>query len=816
MTRLGAVNASGSPADERSDELLRALASKSLIGVFVVQEGRFVYLNPRFETSTGYSASDLIGQDCFTLVVDQDRERVRDCARRMLKGLLTTPYEYQVRAKDGELRSVLETVTSVTYQGRRASLGSFMDITDRKRVEDELKANLSLYSATVESTADCILVVDRTGRIVSFNSRFVTIWGLPEEILEARDDARALAFVLDQLTEPERFIEKVRELYATPEAESFDVLDLRDGKVYERHSRPQRIEGETIGRVWSFRDVSERRREEQQRALLSAVVEATTDMVFISNLEGDGVYVNAAGRRLLGIAPDLRVQGDVMVEHMPEWAKRRLMDEALPTVRRDGAWSGELAYTDPCGSEIPVSQVIVAHGSDASVQHYSAIARDISEQKRLQVRLSELADRDPLTGLFNRRRFQDELQTRLDEPSSRESGHALLILDVDQFKDVNDSLGHAVGDEVLVALAAVLAAEIRPDEVIARLGGDEFAILVPLADEAASLRVAERLLDALRGHTFQAEDHLLSLTASIGIALFPKHGETTRELFSHADQALYGAKENGRDRATAYSSSKRRLHEVHARLEWRNRIRQAVEGNRLLLYAQPVISVKTGDFAAFELLLRMRPENGRIIPAESFVKIAERFGLIRAIDRWVVREAIQFLAESAYAGHQFAVAVNLSVKAFDDGELVELIRRELAQRDAPAGQLVLEVTETAAISNIAKAQRFINAVKTMGCRFALDDFGAGFSSFYHLKHLRVDYLKIDGGFIRGLARNEVDRELVKAMVGVAHALRIETVAEFVGDQDTMQLLRQLGVDYAQGFFLGRPCPLAEAMQRYAA
>jgi EAL domain-containing protein (putative c-di-GMP-specific phosphodiesterase class I) len=293
---------------------------------------------------------------------------------------------------------------------------------------------------------------------------------------------------------------------------------------------------------------------------------------------------------------------------------------------------------------------------------------------------------------------------------------------------------------------------------------------------------------------------------------FPDHGGTVDDLLRNAGLAIYEAKAAGGNRARVYDPESHAQALTGARLVWKERISGALEEDRFLLYCQPIVDLRTGDLFEYEALLRMVDEDGQILAPTAFLDVAERFGLIGDIDRWVVRRAIGLLADHQRAGRAIRLSVNLSGKAFDDAELLRLIRRELAAAGVDP-RLTLEVTETAAIADLDRAQEFISSLKELGCRFALDDFGVGFSSFSQLKHLPVDYLKIDGSFVRDLPRDEVDQRLVKTMVDLARALGRQTIAEFVQDEETVQLLRALGADYGQGNHLGQPVPAAEILER---
>jgi len=440
-----------------------------------------------------------------------------------------------------------------------------------------------------------------------------------------------------------------------------------------------------------------------------------------------------------------------------------------------------------------------------------ALAAAVSERRSFEAQLVHLVAHDPLTGLFSRRRFQEELSLQLALARRYGTRGALLFLDLDDFKSVNDSLGHRTGDELLISLARLLRERLRESDLLARLGGDEFAVVLPHVDGNQAQVLAGRLLETIRHHSITAKGQSIGITASIGIALFPEYGVTIEELLAHADRALYQAKEKGRNRLGVCAPDKDWQAQMEGRLKVEQRIRQALEEDLFLLYAQPILDLRSHRIEQYELLLRMVGEGGLILPPSNFLYIAERFGLIHDIDRWVVQQAIHLLARHSQAFPELGFSVNLSGKAFLDEELLPIIKRELERTSTNPASLILEITESAAIADTNQAQKFAHALKTLGCRFALDDFGVGFSSLSHLKHLPVDYLKIDGSFVRDLPNNPVDQHLVKAMVEVARALHKETIAEFVGSEETVQLLRQYGVDFAQGFYIGEPRAVSEVL-----
>ena len=430
------------------------------------------------------------------------------------------------------------------------------------------------------------------------------------------------------------------------------------------------------------------------------------------------------------------------------------------------------------------------------------------ELGRSRGELEYLAGHDSLTSLPNRRHIESAIETVIASCIDAGQPCAVLVLDLDGFKYINDSRGHAVGDRVLVQASRVLRAVLRPSDVIGRTGGDEFAAALPAISRDDAQGVVERMLEALRYEAIIVGDaRAVRITASIGMAfLEPKSPQSSRELLVEADVAMYHAKSAGRDRLALYSSSDPGQADLRGRHTWVERIQDALDLNSFVLHAQPILNLRTGQIDRYELLLRMVASDGTLVMPGDFLPSAERAGLIAQIDRWVITESCRILGEHQRAGSWPHFEVNLSGPSMGDPVILEVIERGLAQLPVPSG-LVIEVTETAAITDISRARAFAEHLESLGCEFALDDFGAGYGSFFYLKHLPFDYLKIDGEFVRGVATNRADQILVKSLVQIARELGKRTIAEFVEDQATLDTLHVLGVDFAQGYHIGRPAAL---------
>ncbi|MFZ6005290.1 MAG: sensor domain-containing protein [Actinomycetota bacterium] len=556
------------------------------------------------------------------------------------------------------------------------------DISARKEIEAELLSTLSLLSATLDSTDDGILVVDRDGAITSFNRKFAELWRIPEELLAAKDDAAAIAFVIEQVADPEVFLAKIAELYARPEAESRDVVHFLDGRVFDRYSQPQYVDGEIVGRVWSFSDVTER--------------------------------------------------------------------------------------------------------------------------KRLEAELAHQALHDSLTGLANQSLFRDRVEHALARREHRVGGIAVLFLDLDNFKTVNDSLGHSAGDLLLIGVTKRLEQCLRAADTAARLGGDEFAVLLEDAgSEQDVIDVAERLQAAFK-RTFTIDGTEVSASVSIGIA-FAAPGTSCDQLLRNADLAMYTAKRRGKGRFEAYEE------EMHAtaveRLQVEAELRRAIERDELSLEYQPIVELVSGRMIGVEALARWRhPVRGRVGP-DVFIPLAEETGLMEDIGHMVLTRACSDLVhwqESGAASPSFSVSVNLAPQQLIGRTLLADVEAALAAHPIEPSCLVLEITEGALMLDTDAAIANLQSLRALGVRIAVDDFGTGYSSLAYLQRFPIDILKIDKSFVDGIDGGPEKSALPHAIIGLAQTLHITPIAEGVERESQRLRLRSLGCELAQGYYFSVP------------
>jgi diguanylate cyclase (GGDEF)-like protein/PAS domain S-box-containing protein len=441
-----------------------------------------------------------------------------------------------------------------------------------------------------------------------------------------------------------------------------------------------------------------------------------------------------------------------------------------------------------------------------------SVGMDITARKKAEMRLAWLADHDPLTGLYNRRRFESELEDAIALAKRYRHSGALLFFDLDQFKYVNDTSGHAAGDRLLVMLSNKIPLLLREVDIIGRLGGDEFGVILSHANAAVAIQVAKKILNHIRDTEFQVGDRVHKISASIGIALFPEHGSDVQDLLARTDLAMYHVKESGRGGWYLLSTNDDSHRIMQERVLWKQRMEIALAENLFVLYVQPIVNIKSGLTSHYEVLLRMRGEGTTLIAPSHFIEIAEHTGLIHTLDRMVLSQAAFQLALLNDLGKDITLTVNLSGHAFTDPELLNHIKKVIHQNKLNPKQIIFEMTETAAVTDFDSVLELMKSINSIGCLFALDDFGTGFSSFSYLRQLPFEYIKIDGSFIRNLRTRPDDQVLVKAIADIAFAFNKKTIAEQVEDAETLDYLKEIGIDYSQGFYTGRPMEIMEAFR----
>ncbi|GJI97446.1 hypothetical protein RugamoR57_41640 [Duganella caerulea] len=582
----------------------------------------------------------------------------------------------------------------------------------------------------------------------------------------------------------------------------------------------------TLGIVW---DITERKENEQatarQRELAAVTLRSIGEGVITTNADGETDYLNHVAEQLTGwtleqarglhISTTLKLIDDTGAP-IPEHAAL----QCLRLKQAIGASSHNQLVTRD-GRHVAVEESAAPIWSDrGELLGAVVVFRDVSHERKLSKQLSWNASHDTLTGLINRREFEVQIADALHSAKQDNHVHALLYMDLDQFKIVNDTCGHSAGDLLLQLLAKMLQTQMRDSDILARLGGDELGVLLPHCPPDQALLIADQLRQSIKNFRFVWDDHTFELGVSIGLVEINHLSKSMTELLIAADQACYLAKERGRNRVHLYQDSDLRLARRQGEMLWVSRLNEAFEHQYFRLYAQPIVGLCGHGGGHDEVLIRIQPAKGELILPGAFIPAAERYDMMTAIDRWVIRAVCRhvqsvrdslgpqqaYIAQRQPAPAQYSV--NLSGSSLSDEGLRDYIIEQFVEHDVAPEQICFEITETAVIANLIKAQDFMAGLKALGCRFSLDDFGSGLSSFAYLKALPVDYLKIDGVFIRDIANNAINRAMVKAINEVGHVMGISTVAEYVEDEPTLAVVRELGLDYAQGYAVGTLRPLS--------
>lgn len=809
-------------ADLRAaEELFRSAFDAAPTGMALVGvDGRFIGANAALAGFTGVPQEELVGMEFGALTHPADRqEDLRWLARLTAGEIAEYQLEQRFRRADGRLVTALLSVSCVRGADGQIErhVRHLKDITERKDAERTAERYREQLDMAQELANVGSFSFDPETRTMTWSPGLFRLTGRhPAD--GALDDT---AFVERHVDLPDRH--RVATAFARTMAtgEPFDERFLLVHPVTGLRTvqgQASRVGGDTghAHLLGVLQDVTDRLVLQAERdaaeVRFAAVFESAPVGICLVDLQpadhGAIGRANPALAELTGRSPaDLEGRALRSLVHPDDHAALEAALERL----RTGVYRVQLEVrvqrADGGEAWALLTGAIVADGGPAAYAVTQLL--DISERKSFEHQLQQMADHDALTGLFNRRRFDEELVKALSHAERYGSHGAVLLADLDGFKFVNDSFGHSAGDELIAQVATVLRDGLRTNDVLARIGGDEFAVLLPQADAHEAETVARKLLAAIHTDVQSAgAGRPARISVSIGVSCFPPRGDLTAEdVMAEADIAMYDAKDAGRATVRTFRAEERSRERVTASAQWITRLREALEEGRFRLLAQPIVGICANGIPRAELLLRYVGDDGELITPSTFLYLAERYDLMRQIDRWVLGEAVKILHREHAAGRDLALSVNVSGRTLTDQAIGEELAALVESAPFPSDRLIIEVTETAAITNIDRARSFADRLHEVGCRFALDDFGAGFASFYYLKHLRFDEIKIDGEFVRHLPHTPVDQLVIEAVVGIAKGLGTDTVAEFVGSDETLAILRRLGVDYGQGFHLAPPVPV---------
>jgi len=758
------------------------------------------------------------------------RDRILDIDTRLTP--LTDKFTSTLGEATRKTRFIL-LLANLAIAGTLVPVGIYLSyrmVRRREEAERALKLSEERFNLAVTGSNDGLWDWNIETGAVYYSPRFKQLLGFSE--LEMGDDVEAFNSRLHPEDKPAH--EEAIDGHLQ-RGGPFDVemrLQTKAGEYRWFHFRGQALRtpaGRAMRMAGAMTDTTDRRLTaaelftEKERAQVTLA--SIADGVITTDTDGRVEYLNPVAESLTGwttaSARGLPLQGIV---NTVDETTRKITGNPVEMVLREERTvevPATMLLVRSDGSEIPVVQSAAPiRARTGEIIGVVLVMHDVSRERQYVAKLSYQASHDALTGLINRTEFERRLGLALKSSAELSRNHAVMYLDLDQFKVVNDTCGHAAGDQLMRQVSAVLLKRLREGDTLARLGGDEFGVLLENCPPDHALRIGEQLRQTVTDFHFVWETRSFSVGVSIGLVNVKDGPFTLADVMSAADAACYMAKEKGRNRVQLYHAEDSELSVRQGEMEWISRLQKALKEDRFVLYAQDIRGLDAGreHGTHCEILVRLLDESGELVPPMAFIPAAERYNLMPAIDRWVIRSAFATICrEQAEGGAVFELcAINISGGSIGDESFLDYVREQFARFPVRPQSICFEITETAAIARLDKATHFIDELKSLGCRFSLDDFGAGMSSFAYLKHLPVDFLKIDGGFVKNMADDPIDRAMVEAINSVGHITGKQTIAEFVDGERVIALLREIGVDFAQGYGVAKPRPFGRRLQMAAA
>ncbi|MDJ0658878.1 MAG: EAL domain-containing protein [Crocosphaera sp.] len=782
------------------------------------------YANPKALSILGFSLDTLLGLSLLDLCDESSQQQ-------LLRNQLNTQnlignYELRLNKKDNNYL-----YTSVFFQplqwDENLLMVSWCDITIRHQIEQELKEKKAFLQLVLDNIPQLIFWKDTNSVFLGCNRLWAKASGIiePEQVIGKTDydiyhhpnnkhldpPKNHLSYYREQdlrvinTGNPElNFVEKKRNPEGQEVWYSTNKIPIKDG------------DGNIVGVLGTIENITERKLVErelfEEKELAKVTLNSLGEAVITTNAQGMIQEFNPIAQQLTGwTAQEATNQPISRIFNLIDKAGISLINPIYTLLRSHQNQRERLSgiLQSKNGEQYEIDIVISPIRSEThQILGAVLIFRDITKASQLAHQLSWEASHDALTGLMNRRELEKQLNLALEAYQIENIEHILCYLDLDQFKIINDTCGHIAGDELLKQITRLLQARIRSSDILARLGGDEFALLLKGCSLEKAETIANNLRQLIKDFRFSWDHQVFSIGVSIGMVAINQEHQTITSVLNAADAACYAAKERGRNCVYVYQASDSEVIQQIGQSQWIVRLNNALTDNRFRLYSQKIISIQSPQKTHHEVLLRLLDESGNLISPLVFIPAAERYNLMAEIDQWVIRNFLKLYSEFEQTESQNLYTINLSAISLKNDQLCDFIEEQLSYYKVNPKHICFEITETTAITNLTQAVQLIEAIKQLGCYFALDDFGSGMSSLSYLKNLPVDYLKIDGSFVKNLEKNSVNYGLVDCFHRIGHVMRMETIAECVEDQKILKILEEIGVDYAQGYGIQRPIPLS--------
>lgn len=753
----------------------------------------------------GLASDDLVGKPAIELTATpEDQFFWEDIAAGLTDGIHS---ETLLRGVDGIAVPVERRVSRVWPEADRAVyVVGIRDLRQQRRAEDELERLVTELRATLESTADGILVCDLTGDIRNYNRHFAELWDVPEDLLLKRNDTALHAHLASRVLDGGLYEKRLLEIAGSPILETSDILILNSGRVLERVTRPQYSRGQAAGRVFSFRDITQRNDAESRLRLAAKVFESSLDAIFITGPDFVILAVNPVCEQLTE-TPQGQFMGASPKDLFHDPHDPELISRVQQKLTDEGFWQGQVSLKRKGRADcaVQVSWALL-RDEQGAVSHTIGFFKDLTEELAAKKRIEQLAYSDALTGLPNRLLLSQRVDFALRMADRNGAEFGVFFIDLDRFKNINDSMGHTFGDRVLVEVAERIKRCLRDVDTLCRLGGDEFVIFLQEIDAHGAEVLARRIHDIM-GRPFQIDELSFSVGCSIGIALYPDDGRSLDELIKCADTAMYLVKERGRGSFRFYQPQMNV--DLLSRMKMDHAMRQAMERGLFRLHYQPQISLANGQLLGAEALIRWSDaELGNVSPA-LFIPLAEESGFIITIGNWVLEEAVRQAVVWQNRGTPVTVSINVSALQFQQSDFVEIVAAVLKGAGLAPHLLELELTESILVKDANEALGRLHALAALGVVMSIDDFGTGYSSLAYLKKFPISKLKIDRSFVMGLPEDESDRAIVSATIGMARGLKLKVVAEGVETIAQRNYLAGLDCESFQGYLCSPGLPADE-------